>query len=87
MRLSEELKVDPSDINLAKRRINLGGAKTKTRRRRIINMSENAAAWFALGTFGQESWSEEKIVNVEHRWNVIRNILKKNWGLKKWPHD
>jgi site-specific recombinase XerD len=87
LRPSEAQKVAPSDINLAKRRIKLGGAKTKTRRRRIINMSENAAAWFALGTFGHETWSEEKIVNVEHRWDVVRNILKKKWGLKKWPHD
>ena len=87
LRPSEAQRIDPSDINIAKRRITLGGSKTKTRRRRIINMSENAAAWFELGTFGQEAWDKEKIVNVKHRFDVVRNSLKKKWGIKHWPHD
>lgn len=87
LRPSEAQRIVPSDINLAKRRIILSGSKTKTRQRRIINMSENAAAWFELGTFGQETWNQDKIANVKHRWEEVRDILKEKWGLKKWPHD
>ena len=50
-------------------------------------MSENAAAWFELGTFGQETWSQDKIAYVKHRGEEVRDILKEKWGLKKWPHD
>jgi len=87
LRPSEAQRVDPSDINIDKKRIILSGKKTKTRQRRIINMSENAVAWFKLGTFGQETWDQDKIANVKHRWEAVRDILKKKWGIKKWPHD
>ena len=44
-------------------------------------------AWFKLGTFGQEAWDQEKITNVKHRCDSVRNKLKKKWGIEAWPHD
>jgi integrase len=80
----EEIKRSPVEsIHLAERTALVAGAVAKTKRRRVVDLSENACAWLALwrGLCPAESLIIPK--NFRRLWERLRARV----GLDDWPHD
>ncbi|XHR27520.1 MAG: tyrosine-type recombinase/integrase [Chthoniobacteraceae bacterium] len=80
IRPAELEKMDRGDVNLKERHAVVSAPIAKTRRRRVVDLSEAACAWLAL-----DKRSEGHIipVNFVRRWRRLRTELK----LTPWPHD
>jgi len=80
IRPSEAMRLKKNQVQIDKKRVILSGKQTKTRQRRIVDMTDNAIKWWNMG-------AQFPVVDANHRWNAVRQAQKAKWGIDKWPHD
>ncbi len=76
VRPTEQTRLRPVDIDLARGVINLTGQHTKTRRSRLVHLTDNAKTWLALDC----DWPP---VNLRRRILAVREAA----DLTAWPQD
>ena len=82
LRASEIARLDWSDINLDRGFIEVGASKTKTARRRLVQISENLSTWLAP--------HRREDGPVRQPFVVYRNRFAKALkaaGIKEWPNN
>lgn len=84
IRRAELLRLSWKNVNLITRCISLHPSITKTRKKRIVTIPDNLAAW--LQPFAK---SEGPIVEPQVSKNLdkLRKEICQHAGIKKWPHN
>lgn len=76
IRPEELIKLDWTEIDLKKKLVEVKAEKAKTRKRRLVNLSENCVKWLKLG-------GELPPVNFKKKFDRVREAAK----IADWPHD
>lgn len=99
LRSAEIQRLDWSAVNVKERSVVVAGSQAKTRRRRVVDLTENAVAWLRAATVKREGTICGRFWDA--RWRIFRRSL--GWavgtgekGLKEqevkpvrgaWPHN
>jgi len=84
LRRSEICALDWTEVNVRERYIEVKAAKSKTRQRRLVSISDNLAEWLKVsrGKKGRVAPSANQDVFGEH----LKEIAQAS-GIKEWPHN
>lgn len=82
LRPAEVLRLQWQDVNLDTRRIRVTKQTSKRKRTRVVEISDNLAAW--LSAYGRESGP---VCASEAVWRNRKTIVMQEAGIKKWIHD
>jgi integrase len=80
LRTSELQKLDWSEVNLEERTIEVTAAKSKTRQRRIVDITENLAAWLSPQTL-----ANGPVWPAAYRYHIAE--LRVAAGITTWPKN
>lgn len=83
LRMIEIRRLDWSEVDVARRIIEIKAAKAKTRQRRIVDMSENLAAWLSLDVHPSSGLVAPKGV----RWRKKFEPLLDEAKIRPWPRN
>jgi integrase len=81
LRSVEIERLDWSEVDLAERLIRVSAEKSKTRKRRVVAITDNLAAW--LAPLAQKAG----FVADFERVRVARDQTTQAAGMKEWPHN
>lgn len=83
VRPAEVRRTTIREMDLRERAVIIEGARSKTRKRRVIELPRVAAIWLRLWVRLCPEVTGFHITNFDRRWEALR----KDAGIEHWPHD